>query len=250
MRPVIGIPCNGEYGDTAAAPVRYTLSRSYVAGIQRAGGAVLLIPSSTDPEVLRPIYAGLAGLLLSGGGDIQPALFHRPVTAELASVDPERDAAELLLARWAVEDDLPLFAICRGIQTLNVALGGTLIQDIPSQVPGALVHSPMPKPPRERPQHPVDLVRGSRLAAILGDAARSGRIEVNSFHHQAAEEVPASLQVAARAPDGVIEALEAPERSFVLGVQWHPEEMAAIYPAQQALFDAFIGACRARKARS
>lgn len=247
MRPLIGVPCHGEYEDGADAPRRYVLSRTYVECVRRAGGAVVTIPSCTDPELLRPIYSGLSGLLLAGGGDLQPHLYQQQATAKLISVDPERDEAELLLARWAMEDDLPLFAICRGIQVLNVALSGTLVQDISAEVPGALVHNPGLDAPRRRAQHAVALAPGSRLSTILGRGRPVPRVEVNSFHHQAAGEAAPSLRVSARAPNGVIEGLECPDRTFVVGVQWHPEEMASTDPVQQALFDAFVAACTLRR---
>jgi putative glutamine amidotransferase len=247
MRPLVGVPCHGEYEDGADAPRRYVLGRSYVEALRRAGGAVVAIPCCTDPDMLRPIYNSLSGLLLAGGGDMRPRVYRQPETAKLISVDPERDEAELLLTRWATEDDLPLFAICRGIQVLNVALGGTLIQDIPAAMPEALVHHPGPAAPRHRAQHGVVLVPGSRLSTILGRGRPLPQVQVNSFHHQAADEVAPSLRVSARATDGVIEGLECPDRAFVLGVQWHPEEMAARELVQQALFVAFVRACRARR---
>jgi len=247
MKPLIGVPGQREDGAPAGSPPRYVLNRSYVEAVCRAGGAVVVIPPSAEVEALRSVYGVLAGLLLAGGGDVEPALYRRPPTAELVAVDPERDRAELLLTRWAVEDDLPLLAICRGVQVLNVALGGTLIQDIPAEIPGALVHSPQTKPPRDRPQHVVTLAAGSRLAAILGQGRPLARLEVNSFHHQAAGEVAPALRAVAWAPDSVVEGLEHPDRSFVLGVQWHPEEMVASEAAQQALFRAYVEACKGRR---
>ena len=223
------------------------LSRTYVQAIRGAGGAVVTIPPCRDAELLRPVYGAIAGLLLAGGGDVQPELYGQPVRAELRLVEPERDATEVLLARWAMEDGLPILAICRGIQVLNVALGGTLIQDIPSQVPGALAHNPLPKPPRSRPTHEVHLVGGSRVSTILGLGRPVAQVRVNSFHHQAVDAVASALRVAARAPDGVIEALECPDRGFVIGVQWHPEEMVAGDPAQKALFAAFVEACATKR---
>lgn len=249
MRPLIGVPSHSMFRSAADAQAQYVLNRSYVEALRRAGAAVLTIPVCTDPDALRPVYSRLAGLLLAGGGDIQPRLFGQERTSLVRSVDPERDEAEILLTRWAVEDDLPLLAICRGIQLLNVALGGTLIQDIPSQVPGALVHRPESYVSRAQPQHQVALAAGSRLSTILGLGRPVAQVEVNSFHHQATDAVAPSLRVAARAPDGIIEALECPDRSFLLGVQWHPEDMAATMAAQAALFQAFVAACAARERR-
>ena len=249
MRPLIGVPSHSACRSAADAPAQYVLNRSYVEALRRAGAAVLTIPVCTEPDALRPVYSRLAGLLLAGGGDIRPRLFGQKRIGPVTGVNPERDEAEILLTRWAVEDDLPLLAICRGIQLLNVALGGTLIQDIPSQVPGALPHQTGENVPRARPQHSVALVAGSRLSTILGLGRPVVQVEVNSRHHQAVDEVAPYLRVVARAPDGIIEALECSDRGFVLGVQWHPEDMAATSPAQAALFEAFVAACTARERR-
>ncbi|MDI7276603.1 MAG: gamma-glutamyl-gamma-aminobutyrate hydrolase family protein, partial [Anaerolineae bacterium] len=236
MRPLIGVTCYGELQSDTGLPQRYSLGRGYVEALRRAGAAVVAVPSCGAAELLRPAYRTLSGLLLSGGGDMAPETFGQRDTGHCRGVDRERDQAELLLVRWAFEDDLPLFTICRGTQVLNVALGGTLIQDIPSEVPGALDHYPAASQPRAQPQHPVALAARSRLGAILRPRGAPEQVAVNSFHHQAALEVAPSLRVVARAPDGVIEGLECPDRSFVLGVQWHPEEMAGAEPVQQALF--------------
>ncbi len=247
MRPLIGIPAYSVYGAPAGEARRYVISRSYVEAVRMAGGAVVSVPVSTDPEALRPAYGALAGLLLQGGGDVEAWRYGQADGGKLGQVDPERDEAEILLARWAVEDDLPVLAICRGVQVLNVALRGTLIQDIPTEVEGALVHSPGPGAPRDRPLHSVSVVAGSRLAGALGQGRPVAQLEVNSFHHQAVAEPAPSLRVAARAPDGIIEALERPDRTFVIGVQWHPEEMVETAPAQAALFAAFVAACARRR---
>jgi putative glutamine amidotransferase len=247
MRPLIGVPCFADRDLAEGHSPRYAHNRAYVECLWRAGGAVVLIPPATDPDLLRPIYESLDGLLLSGGGDIQPHLYRQDVQAQLVWVDPERDVTELEMNRWALEDGLPVLAICRGLQVLNVACGGTLIQDIPTQWPGALAHRPAGEQPRWQPQHEVQLVPGSRLARIMGATRPVLGARVNSFHHQAAAVVPAALRVAAQAPDGVVEAIESPDRAFVLGVQWHPEEMAGHDAAQQTLFAAFVEACRTKR---
>ncbi len=211
-------------------------------------GAPLLLPVCGDAAVLRRLCGTLAGLLLPGGGDVAPARYGQTAGPTLRAVDEERDEAELCLVGYAMEDDLPLLAICRGLQVLNVALGGTLLQDIPSQMVGALVHSYGTTVPRDAPQHTVSLESGSCLAAALGRGRPLAQVAVNSFHHQAVCELAPSLRVVARAPDGVVEALERPDRSFVIGVQWHPEEMAAGDPATKAaLLAAFVAACERRR---
>ncbi len=243
MKPLIGIPSSSDCETPGGTATAYMLRRTYVECVRRAGGAVVVIPPCRDEELLRATYASLAGLLLAGGGDIEPHHYGRPVEARNTYVDPDRDHAELLLTRWALGDDLPVLAICRGIQMLNVALGGTLIQDIPSQAPSTVVHHPGPGAVRSEPRHAVAVEAGSRLAAILGRV----QADVNSFHHQAVDGVAPALTVVARAPDAIVEALECSERRFVLGVQWHPEEMASTDPIQRAPFTAFVEACTTRR---
>ncbi|MCL4440497.1 MAG: gamma-glutamyl-gamma-aminobutyrate hydrolase family protein, partial [Firmicutes bacterium] len=178
------------------------------------------------------------GLLLSGGGDVEPRYFGQEPMCGTGKVFPERDSFEIELVRVALQQDLPVVSICRGIQVLNIALGGDIYQDIFSQVPGALEHSQ--KIPRSFPWHKVDLVPGSRLGKIFGRE----EIRVNSFHHQAVKTVAPGFEVTARAADGLTEAIESSERRFAIGVQWHPEAMAPTDPMSIKLFEAFAVACR------
>jgi putative glutamine amidotransferase len=147
------------------------------------------------------------------------------------------------LARWALSGGLPLLAICRGIQVLNVAAGGTLYQDISAQIPGALQHPSLGPRPSAESAHAVEVAEGTRLAAMFG----AGCLDVNSAHHQAVKTVGSGLTVAARAPDGVIEGLEAPSRPFCVGVQWHPEAMTGARPEMRGLFKALVAAARIAK---
>jgi putative glutamine amidotransferase len=194
----------------------------YLKSLERAGA---------EPRVLRPDRDPLPdaleicdGLLLTGGSDVDPARYGDADRHPTVDVDPERDDYEIALARLAIERDLPLFAICRGVQVLNVAAGGTLVQDIPSSLPSAVVHR-RPKPPRVKrsPAHAVTVTPGTRLAALLDGAARDGHVAVNSRHHQAIRQLAAGFVVSAAAPDGVVEAIERPAATFCVGVQWHPE---------------------------
>ncbi|MCC7207459.1 MAG: gamma-glutamyl-gamma-aminobutyrate hydrolase family protein, partial [Anaerolineae bacterium] len=137
--------------------------------------------------------------------------------------------------RWALDDGKPILGVCRGVQALNVAAGGTLVQDLAAQRPGSLRHQYYPEKPREYLAHTVETVQGARLAGILGPVAT-----VNSFHHQAVERVAPVLRACAFAPDGVIEAIEHPDRPFVVGVQWHPESLVETDPAMRSLFTAFV----------
>jgi putative glutamine amidotransferase len=200
MRPLIGIPCEGNLRSKHR---RYCVGQRYCHALEMAGGAPVLLPLLNDETVL-DTYRRLDGLLLVGGGDVAPRHFGQARLARLVSMDPPRDRVELALIRRAVSDDLPLLAICRGVQALNVALGGTLYQDIPTQLPGALQHNFRLQYPRNYLGHEVLVTQGTRLADILG----LQRLGVNSLHHQAAKDIAGDLCLAASAPDGVVEALE------------------------------------------
>jgi putative glutamine amidotransferase len=239
MRPLIGLSCSSSARPSRNAP-RFYIKQSYCHALHLAGGAPVLIPSLDDEQALLSIYARLDGLLLSGGGDIAPEHFGQARLVKLSEVDLPRDRAELFLTRQAVKDGLPVFAICRGVQALNVALGGTLYQDIPAQLPMAQRHRFYPGYARNYIGHQVWVQPASQLASIVG----AGHLPVNSFHHQAVKDVAPTLRVASTAPDGVIEALEGQDASFVLGVQWHPEDLVEDDPRMLRLFEAFVTAAR------
>jgi putative glutamine amidotransferase len=199
----------------------------------------------TDKDQLRAVFQKLDGLLLSGGVDIHPTCYGEAIHDQCGRIDADRDEVELTLTGWALEDGKPLLGVCRGIQVLNVALGGSLYQDIKTQLPGALDHAWDPEYPRQHLAHTITVTPASRLAQIL--AARS--LSVNSLHHQAIKGLAPSLIATARASDGIIEAVEVSSHSaeghpFALGVQWHPEDLAPNGARQQALFDSLIEACR------
>ncbi len=240
QHPLVGItsteiPSGDEHGATKIGQ-----NRSYVRALSGAGAAPLLIPHVTDPTRLRALYDRLDGLLLPGGGDVDPARYGQAPHEKTANVAPERDEVELALARWAVAEGKPLLAICRGIQVLDVALGGTLYQDIEAQVPGAGKHDWYPGHPRDKRAHHVTISPDSRLASILG----ATEYAANSLHHQAIQDVAPNLTVVARAPDGLVEAVEIDDHPFALGVQWHPEELAPADRRAQALLAAFVKACQ------
>ncbi len=212
---------------------------SYTRAVALAGGAPALIPLETDEVALRAVYNRLDGIVLSGGGDISPDRYGAAQSPYTTGVDTNRDEADLRLARWAVEDDKPLLCICRGTQVLNVAMGGTLFQDIREQVPGALRHdSPAEDEWFMRTVHPVEVSTASYLADVMGLC----RISVNSLHHQALDRIGSGLRVVANAPDGIIEGIEHPERRFVIGVQWHPEALAEQMEPMRRLFSALVSA--------
>ena len=240
--PVVGI--TGRTDQSARPPnlSLFSITPNYVQAAALGGGAPVIIPPHLEEEKLRAIIEHLDGLILSGGGDILPALFGEKDLGLLWGVDEQRDRAELALAQWAMAEGVPLLAICRGVQVLNVAAGGTLIQDIPTQVPDALSHSTIAGRPLSTAAHTVEVATGSQLAALVG----AGELGVNSAHHQAVNVVGAGLTVTARAPDGIIEGLEAHDHPFCIGVQWHPEVMIESCPVMRRLFEGLIEAAQAR----
>ncbi len=198
----------------------------YTAALEAAGAEVRELSPAAGPA--QDALEGLDGILLTGGPDVRPALYGSAEPHPTVEIDDERDAFELPLARAAIERGLPLLAICRGVQVLNVAAGGTLVQDLPSERPGGLNHSVVT--PKTAISHDVGVVPGSRLAEVFAPSLKSdGRLDVNSRHHQAVDVVAPGFVVSATAADGTIEAIEAtdatgaPRAGFCVGVQWHPE---------------------------
>lgn len=235
-RPVVGIAC-GQFV-TPGGVARTGVAREYIRAIEAAGGLPLLLPLVEAEELLSETLERLQGLLLVGGGDVDPQRFGEEPVSGLGEIDPERDAFEIGLARLALERDMPVLGICRGIQVLNVSAGGTLYQDIPSQVPRAIKHQQ--DAPRWYPCHEVRLESESRLATIF----QADCLRVNSFHHQSVKVAAPIFRVSAKARDAVVEGIESREHRFVVGVQWHPESMVERYPIQRLLFAAFIKAAR------
>lgn len=223
---------------------RDALSMEYSNAIVRAGGLPVLIPLGIvehgDDTMLRTLYERVDGILITGGGDIHPACYGEALTEHEDEIIPARDQIETTLARWAFEDNRPLFGICRGQQVMNVALGGTLIHDIPTELNGkGLVHRQASEMSRSQPIHEVEIKDDSRLARIIG----CNRIAVNSIHHQSVGKLAEPLKVTATADDGIIEGVEVPDAYFYVGVQWHPEWLLDTVPEMQALFRQFVQAC-------
>mgnify|MGYP006280636625 CR=1 FL=1 len=214
----------------------------YLEAVRRAGGdPIELAVGSGAPEQL---LAGVDGLVLTGGGDVDPALYGEAPHETFQAAEPGRDAFEIALARTAVAKGIPLLAICRGMQVLNVAMGGTLVQDIPTQVAGALHHS-VPQP-RAGNAHEVWVTSGSVLQSLLKDHMEDGETcHVNSRHHQAVKDVAPGFEVTATSPDGVIEAMETPGPSFCVAVQWHPENFWRTGEFRE-LFEGLVRAATAR----
>ena len=233
-RPVIGVTS----GHSAQSRELFALRDDYVRAVEKAGGLpVILAPGPV--EHVGDLLGRLDGLLLSGGSDIDPERYGEDPHQTVEGVNPERDAFELAISREALARDFPLLAICRGHQVLNVAMGGTLVQDIPSQIQGALDHDP--KKERWEPAHEVRILPGTRLRSILG----RDRVAVNSIHHQAVGTPGQGLVVSAcSVGDDVVEGIELPTRRFVVGVQWHPEAFWDQPRDFQALFSALVDASR------
>ena len=234
-KPLIGMTTSRNLAD---AGIR--VNEAYVQAISQAGGAPVLIPLGISEQDLTAIITKLDGILFTGGGDVEPARYgadnHHP---KLGEVDTDRDRVELYLHQEATRLGLPFLGICRGIQLINVAMGGTLYIDIAEQRPGSIQHD-YHGYPRKHLAHSVT-VEDDRLASVLGTT----QVEVTSFHHQGVEKLASALRATAHAPDGLIEALELPGYPFGLGVQWHPECMLD-KPSMQNLFRAFVQAAEER----
>lgn len=227
--------------DPGSRPPEAHLNRAYVMAVQQAGGVPVLLPAYLDPPALQALWVRLDGLLLTGGGDVDPERFGQQRHPRTEAVSEARDTLEIEATRRALREGLPVLAICRGAQVLNVALGGSLHQHVPDAYPTSPINHAQ-REPRQQTTHEVKvMVEGTRVGAILG----GGELEVNSFHHQAIDRLGGGLRDVAWAPDGVIEAVEAEDaRGFVVGVQWHPEELVDHDPAARSLFRALITAAR------
>lgn len=234
-QPIIGIT---TYRTTNEAhhPI-LALGENYVQAVAQAGAMPVLIPLGLPDDQLDEILSRLDGILLSGGGDIDPATSGVEAVSEVSGVDPDRDRVEIRLVKTALSKYLPFLGICRGLQVINVALGGSLYSHIMDQHPQALKHDYYPDWPRDHLPHAVRIESDSRLAAILGTT----NPKVNSLHHQAIHNLAPGLQATAYAPDNLVEAVELPDHPFGLGVQWHPEWLTTQAP-MRALFRAFVEA--------
>ncbi len=235
--PLIGITTNRRDSDSGNAAA-FGLAEVYVRAVERAGGLPVMLPLGLADEAVQALYDRLDGLLFSGGGDVQPEIFGAGTHETLSGIDPDRDRLEIAMIRRAASEGKPFLGICRGIQVINVALGGDLFLDT-SRIPGAAKHAYFPGYPRDHMAHPVAVEEESRLAQAVGVPL----FEVNSMHHQAVKQPAPGLRVVARAPDGVIEGVELPEHRFGLAVQWHPECIPAA-PSTGRLFRAFVQAAR------
>ncbi|SFA83874.1 putative glutamine amidotransferase [Lentibacillus halodurans] len=235
IKPVIGITSSVVNHNNIKS---VNLHERFISSVIQAGGIPIVIPNGTNdmPEVWTSICDGL---ILSSGEDIDPNSFQENPDPKLQKINVNRDEIEMALVHHALKQKKPIFAICRGITLLNVALGGTVIQDIETKAPHAIKHYQLAG--RSEATHDIQIEYGSRLYELVNRS----EIRVNSMHHQAIDMLASGLKVTAVTPDGMIEAVEAIDESssLFMGVQWHPEEMASDDPTMQKLFKAFVNEC-------
>jgi putative glutamine amidotransferase len=241
-RPVIGVPTQTLQaidGIPASLPHSWVMNDRYLHALAAVGGVPFMVPLlDSDDETLRAIYDRLDGLFLAGGVDMLPSSYGARAHELTGRTDEPRDRVELLLTRWAMAEGKPVLGVCRGMQVINVAAGGTLVQDTSALRPGAIKHDYYPTAgyARDYRAHEATLQPGSHLERIFGSAT----LHVNSMHHQGVAELGKGLVPVAHAPDGLIEGLESVGNSFVVGVQWHPESLFDSDTGTRELFAAFI----------
>lgn len=245
-RPVIGVAMQTLPAKPGGdLPTCWIMGRRYVQALCSVGAIPWLIPLlPQDPETMNDIFDRLDGVFLTGGVDVDPSCYGETRHPKCGATDPDRDAIEILLLQHAMKTGKPLLAVCRGIQILNVACGGTLYQDVAAQVPAAMKHDYFPtleQPSRNYLAHEIAVKSGTRLGSILGESIAL----VNSMHHQAIKDLAPNLLPNAYAPDGIIEGVESKTSQFLMAVQWHPEELAETQPGMKRLFTSFIDACAA-----
>ncbi len=244
--PLIGIPTRHDKSTTYRRSMVHAQNEAYIKAVSQAGGIPFLIPLNLDTPALRRLYELADGLLLPGGGDIHPALYHQSHTPTESDVQPDRDEMEVTLSRWATADEKPLLAICRGIQVLAVSAGGTLIQDLPTELPDATLHNYVyiKEGSHDITEliHDVALDPESHLSRVL----ETTQLRVNSMHHQAVKSVPSPLQIVGHSSDGVVEAVELPNHPFYIGIQWHPEVLVDDHESARKVLGAFVQACNHR----
>lgn len=229
MRPVIGIVVSlNKERDS------YVGGMAYVDAVKAAGGLPLLLPCIDDEDLASQFFTRVDGLLLPGGPDVDPVHFGEGPMYHYTFIDPERDFVELLLAKLALQNNIPILGICRGVQILNIASGGDIYQDLAAQREDILIHDQ--KAPRRYPTHAVEVKPDSKLFNVLGETS----LRVNSYHHQAVRNVAPGFKVSAVASDGIIEGIEHTSLRYAIGVQWHPELMWGKYPLFKRLFASFV----------
>jgi len=218
------------------------MSQRYIRSLSAVGALPWMIPLVGDePETMRGIYEELDGIFLPGGADIDPANYGEERHARCDRGDPARDEVELALVKWALVDHKPVLGVCRGLQLVNLAAGGTLYQDLAEQMPGSIKHDYFPfggRYARDYLAHDVQIAENTKLAEIYG----SGAVKVNSMHHQGIRRLGSNLLASAVAPDGLVEGIESTDGFYLVAVQWHPEVLVDNCPRTQRLFESFIEA--------
>jgi putative glutamine amidotransferase len=235
MQPLIGITAGKEKSDTGIQ--KTCLIDKYSQAITQSGGIPLIIPSDITSDSISPLLQKIDGLMLTGGGDIETKRYHGADHPRVYGVDLERDQVEIELLLESVKQKKPVLGICRGIQLINVALGGDLYSDIADQKPGACRHDWFPGYPRDFLVHTVNISNNS----LLNQITNSTKLKVNSLHHQAIKTLAPNLKVSALSEDEIIEAVEMDNHPFFLGLQWHPEWIYSFEPTEQ-IFKAFVNA--------
>ncbi|HMP03249.1 MAG TPA: gamma-glutamyl-gamma-aminobutyrate hydrolase family protein [Gemmatales bacterium] len=244
-QPIIGTATQTLEPIPGQTPMCWIMGQRYIKSLVQEGAVPWPIPLLMDDEAtLRAIYDRLDGVFLTGGVDVDPSFYEENKAPECGRTDLPRDWTEIRLIRWCIADHKPLFGVCRGVQVINVAVGGTLFQDVQAHRLGSIKHDYFPNPEnsftRDMLIHKVRVDPSTRLAGLLGAA----EVEVNSMHHQGIKELGQNLVASAWSPDGLIEGLEGTNGSFLLGVQWHPEELTESSPPMRRLFAEFIDAAR------
>lgn len=237
MRPTIGITPDFNPGDDKTEPTSFLRSR-YISVIEECGGVPLILPLTNSSELISLMFEKIDGVMLTGSGpDIDPALYEEEKRFDFKVMSRERTTFELSIARMAMELEKPIFGICGGMQMLNVAAGGSLYQDIASELPGSLGHQR--EADSDLPTHPIAIRTGSLLFKI----AEKKVVIVNSSHHQCIKNVASGFMVNATSPDGVIEGIESIRKGFSLGLQWHPEYLFRDDPINRRIIEAFLRQC-------
>jgi putative glutamine amidotransferase len=235
QRPIIGCATfQREVSDRHNYPVG--LMPSYIEAVRQAGGIPVLLPLLLDEKEMQAALARVDGVIIPGGGDVEPHRYNGIQHESLGGLDPRRDEFEINLVRCTVETEKPVLAICRGMQVFNIALGGTLWEDVFSMMPAAIKHDYYPNLPRNLLPHDVEVEPDSCLAYYL----QSNRVKVNSLHHQGVRDLASGVRATAVAPDGLVEAIEVPGHPYAIGVQWHPECLVDDDPAMLRLFEGLV----------
>ncbi len=237
-KPLIGVTA-GEIVNKLQtwSPVTYGQSHTYTDSVIRAGGIPIIIPLTTDVDVLTDICSRLDGLLLSGGNDVSPESYGEEPYPETIETSELRDATDLHVLRTILAANKPVFGICRGLQVLNIHFGGTLYQDIKKDLPAAMDHQLSSKEKDiTHLAHPITIDQDSKLGAILGDTT----VLTNTHHHQAVKQLGSGLRITATSSDGIVEAIETTDDRFIIGVQSHPESLGVVAPIWSNVFEAFI----------